>query len=363
MAERDDAFRLAAARDAAGALRTRFEAAGALCVETAALQPADLLLDLYGEDIRARAFVTRDPVHGEFMLRPDYTVPVARMHMTGKVQAARYTYLGPVWRMQPPGSLRPAESLQVGYELFDHGDRAAADAEVFGLMADILASDGLDMTVGDMGILIAAVAGLDTPERRKAALRRHLWRPNRFRRLLEQFCRPDREPARETGAADAGTRRLVGLRSREEIDRRLGELELEARTPPLAAEEVTTLAAVLDLRGTLVTAMRELEGLAAGMPALLPAVETMAARADALRSVRVDVDGLRFDASHGRANMEYYDGFVFGFRAASLPGRPVVASGGRYDALTGVLGRGRQVPAVGGVIRPEVLAAVRSGTS
>ncbi len=359
---RDDAFRLAAVREAAGELRARFEAAGARCVETAALQPADLLLDLYGEDIRARAFVTRDPVHGEFMLRPDYTVPVARMHMTGKVSAARYTYLGPVWRMQPPGSLRRAESLQVGYELFDQGDRAAADAEVFGIMADMLASDGLEMTVGDMGILIAAVAGLDTPERRKTALRRHLWRPGRFRRLLEQYCRSGRPP-RKPFPDGSGKHRLVGLRSQDEIDARLRELEVEARTPPLAVEEVATLAAVLDLRGTFAGALGELERLAAGMPALLPAVEAMTARSDALRSVSVDVDRLRFDASHGRANMEYYDGFVFGFHAASLPGRPVVASGGRYDALTGILGCGRPVPAVGGVIRPEVLAEVRSGAA
>jgi hypothetical protein len=34
-------------------------------------------LDLYGENIRARAYVTSDPVLGEKMLRPIYTVPVA----------------------------------------------------------------------------------------------------------------------------------------------------------------------------------------------------------------------------------------------------------------------------------------------
>ena len=33
----------------------------------------------------------------------------------------------------------------------------------------------------------------------------------------------------------------------------------------------------------------------------------------------------------------------------------VVASGGRYDALTTVLGSGRAIPAVGGIIRPDAL--------
>ena len=55
---------------------------GAMRVEPAALQPADVLLDLYGEDIRARAFVTRDE-GAEMMLRPDFTVPIVRLHMDG----------------------------------------------------------------------------------------------------------------------------------------------------------------------------------------------------------------------------------------------------------------------------------------
>ena len=59
--------------------------------------------------------------------------------------------------------------------------------------------------------------------------------------------------------------------------------------------------------------------------------------------------------------MEYYDGFVFGFTAENRPDLPVVASGGRYDALTQVLGQGRSIAAVGGVIRPEVLVAVQEG--
>ena len=65
-----------------------------------------------------------------------------------------------------------------------------------------------------------------------------------------------------------------------------------------------------------------------------------------------DPGALEFEASFGRTTMEYYDGFVFGFFAASRPDLPPVATGGRYDALTRVLGQGREVPAVGGVIRP-----------
>lgn len=49
--------------------------------------------------------------------------------------------------------------------------------------------------------------------------------------------------------------------------------------------------------------------------------------------------------------MEYYDGFVFSFSDRDT----IIASGGRYDALTAVLGSGKEIPAVGGVIRPDAL--------
>jgi ATP phosphoribosyltransferase regulatory subunit len=78
---------------------------------------------------------------------------------------------------------------------------------------------------------------------------------------------------------------------------------------------------------------------------------------EALRARGVDVARLPFQAGLGRTTMEYYDGFTFSF---DVEGLPAVASGGRYDALTAVLGQGRSIPAVGGVIRPEVLVQVRA---
>ncbi len=114
-----------------------FAEAGALRVEPDALQPADTLLDLYGEDIRARAFVTHDGEQ-ELMLRPDFTVSVVQNHMAQGCEPARYAYAGPVWRRQQAGTARATEYIQAGFELFDGADRAHADAEVFALMARAL---------------------------------------------------------------------------------------------------------------------------------------------------------------------------------------------------------------------------------
>ena len=111
-------------------------------------------------------------------------------------------------------------------------------------------------------------------------------------------------------------------------------------------------------RGTSRPALRDI---AVDLPAISGAVSQLDARAEALSARGVDVDSLDFEASYGRTSMEYYDGFVFGFYAEGRPDLPPVAQGGRYDALTAVLGQGRSIPAVGGVLRPHLMLALKGG--
>lgn len=126
--------RRAAVSSEAKRLEQAFIASGALLIEADSLLSAETLLDLYGEDIRARAYVTHDPVMGERMMRPDFTVPIVERHMSEGAEPARYTYNGPVWRMQDAGSKRATEFLQVGFEVFDRSNPADSDAEVFALL-------------------------------------------------------------------------------------------------------------------------------------------------------------------------------------------------------------------------------------
>ena len=92
------------------------------------------------------------------------------------------------------------------------------------------------------------------------------------------------------------------------------------------------------------------------MPAIADATDRLAARLRDLSALGVDPETIHFDARHGRQTMEYYDGFTFSFTAPGRTDWPPVASGGRYDALTAVLGQGAAIPAVGGIIRPGLLA-------
>lgn len=345
----------------AAALRGAFENAGAVPVEPPILQPAETLLDLYGEDIRARAYVTSDALRGEQMLRPDFTVPVVQMHMAHGAEPARYTYAGEVFRRQEDDPDRPNEFVQVGYEVFDRKDPAAADAEVFALIADALRGLAVTPVTGDIGVLMAAVTALDTTEARKNALMRHIWRPARFRQLLDRFAGRTPEPATRAAllagevADDAPA---IGKRTTSEITSRIAALRADARAAPISADQVTFIEALLDLKDALPNALSRLDALAQKTPAIAPAVTRIAARASALQARGIATDTLTFQASFGRASMEYYDGFVFGFTADAHPDWPAIASGGRYDALTQRLGQGAAIPAVGGVMRPGLMLAL-----
>lgn len=358
-----------AIRAEAERLFSAFCAAGAAPVETAILQPAGTLLDLYGEDIRARAYVTADPLEGEMMLRPDFTVPVVQAHMAARAEEpARYCYMGEVFRKQDHLGARSREYLQVGYEIFDGSAPARADAEVFARIAGLLAGLPVRPVTGDIGILMAAVRGLETSARRKAALLRHIWRPQRFRALLDRFAGRAPVPAARAqlleklakGApgdliAQAGP--LIGLRSEEDIAARAAALLEDASVKPLAAPEAALLYDLLGLQAPARAALDHLRGITPLLPAIAPAVDRFAARLEALQAHGIAVETLPFEASLGRTSMEYYDGFTFVFLGEA--DMPPVASGGRYDALTVQLGAGRSIPAVGGILRPHLVAGLR----
>jgi len=351
--------------DRARAFQGTFAEQGAVIADADYLQPADILLDLYGEDIRARAFTTQDPLRGEQMLRPDFTVPIVQAHMAHGAEPARYTYMGKVFRKQEEYESRPTEYVQVGFEIFDGSDPAAADAEVFATIAVLLSDVPVTPVIGDIGILRSAVQGLNTTEVRRAALMRHLWRPQRFKALLDRFSgatptSPTREKLLAMENPLAGLDTVLGLRRKSEIEQRIAVIREDATADLLSEGERDLLDALLTVRETAPNALSVLRDISVDLGSISDAVDVLSTRLDALSARGMNVDDLAFEASYGRTSMEYYDGFVFGFEAPADRNLPPVATGGRYDALTTVLGGGTGVPAVGGVIRPAAVVALEA---
>src|SRR5271155_5188886 len=101
----------------AQALVGSYMRAGYAQTEPAVLQPAEPFLDLSGEDIRRRMFLTTDPDGRELCLRPDLTIPVSRDYLASSSagKAAGFCYLGAVFRHREAA---PSEFLQAGIESF-----------------------------------------------------------------------------------------------------------------------------------------------------------------------------------------------------------------------------------------------------
>jgi len=273
-----------------------------------------------------------------------------------------------VFRRQEDDATRANEYLQVGYEVFDRSNPAETDAEVFALIQNALGDAPVRATVGDIGILMTAVDGLNTSERRKSALRRHIWRPKRFRALLDRFAGRVETPAARQALiasddpmAQAGPQ--IGLRSAAEVAERIDVLKFDATLDPISAVEVDLIEAILQVRETCRNALVQLRDIAVDLPSITGAVTRLGERFEALDARGVETSTLMFETSYGRTSMEYYDGFVFGFHATDHAGLSPIATGGRYDALTQRLGKGDAIPAVGGVIRPDLLIQIAGDAS
>jgi ATP phosphoribosyltransferase regulatory subunit len=355
-------------------LAEAFAAYGAAPIHVPHLHPAEAMLDIYGEDLRTRAFLFDDPVQRtELCLRPDFTVPVALAHgAAGWDRAASYSCGGAVFRRQDGGTARPVEFQQAGIETFGQTDRTAADAGIFALIYRCLSDQGIaapQATLGDLGIIFAVLDALEMPGTRRAALKRHVWRPARFQHLITQAVTPPAPSTLRTeilslaahpnaltarATSDTGGEE-VGQRTVADVADRVAALAAAEAEPRMSQREADLIAAVLAVSGPAEAATERLDHAtrSAGID-ISPTLEQLAARHAAITAEGVPADALWFNAAFGRT-LEYYDGFVFELRATGGSDHPPLGGGGRYDAMTARLGAARPVPAVGAMIRPEAV--------
>lgn len=357
-------------------LSEHFESEGATRLSLPFMYPSETLLDLYGEDLRTRAFVYGDAERdGEVCLRPDFTVPVALAHgERGWDEKAAYTYQGTVFRRQPNNADRPVEYLQAGMERFGDSDVAASDAAVFLSLMNGLGKLGVpdvSATLGDLSIVLAVLDALEMPSFRREALKRHLWRPRRFQDLIARACRSDERTASAPvevspiegdiggrSMSDAGE--IVGMRSERDVEDRLAELARQANAAAMPYADAKLISNVLSVKGPAQKAAECLRRLTENAEVDIEvSLLRFEKRLELITDETRNALDLHFDATFGRT-LEYYDGFVFELRTASGVAHPPLAGGGRYDAMTRRLGASRQVPAIGGIVRPEaVLEALK----
>ncbi|HWX71642.1 MAG TPA: ATP phosphoribosyltransferase regulatory subunit, partial [Xanthobacteraceae bacterium] len=342
---------------------------------------AEPFLDLSGEDIRRRLFLTSDPHGRELCLRPDLTIPVSRAYLQSPraSEAAGFCYLGSVFRHREGAE---AEFVQAGIESFARHDKASADAEMLTLGLEATALYGLttpQIRIGDVGLFSAFVAALDLAPawkrrlikdfNRKSTLAHDLdrlaltaaSRPPEYQGVLAALAGSDPNAARHLVAdllSIAGIE-AVGGRSVDEIAERFLEQSALGAGTRLPHETRALIERFLSVRADPDEAASELHALAADAAiALDAALDLFETRTGFLAARGVDVQSLEFATAFGRG-FDYYTGFVFELHDARAKG-PLVA-GGRYDGLLSRLGAPEPIAAVGFAASIEELAACAGG--
>ena len=369
----------------AEALVASYERAGYARVAPAMLQPAEPFLDLSGEDIRRRMYLTTAPGGDEFCLRPDLTIPVSRDYLASSVagKPAGYCYLGPVFRHR---SDAPAEFLQAGIESFGRADKAAADAEMLSLGLEATAHYGVtapDIHIGDVALFASLIAGLDLPPAWKRRLIKDFNRKTNLAHDLDRLvlggnnARPEYQGvlAALAGSDPKGAHALVtdllsiaginavGGRSIGEIADRFLEQSALGASAKLPRDVRGLIERFLVIQGNpdeAAAAMRALAREVKIAPALAPALDQFESRTGFLEARGVDVKRVQFSTAFGRG-FDYYTGLVFELTDPKRTGDPLVA-GGRYDELLSRLGATDLIPAVGFAVWIERLAVYGDAT-
>lgn len=368
----EDNHMLAGAADEtmARAVLEVFQRHGYARAEPDILQPSDIFLDVSGEDMRKRMFMTQDGDGRDWCLRPEFTIPVCRAHLASARahEVGAYAYLGPVFRMRTGES---GEFQQSGIESLGRSDAEAADAEVIALTVEAVSVAGLarpEIRLGDVAVLRGVLRGLNLP----AVAQRRLMRAISAGEGAQAVNRLD-APSNTQGSQHAGLVAAlagqdpkaaksfvedvlsiagissVGGRTAGDIASRFlaRASEREQVVDPEARQIITQ---VLEISGDLDRAAAALRALTddAGLD-LTAELDAMEARTGFIAARGLDVAAMRFDAGFAR-NLDYYTSFIFELHDPA-PGAPKpVAGGGRYDTLLGKLGSPEAVPAVGASI-------------
>jgi ATP phosphoribosyltransferase regulatory subunit len=372
-------------------LRDLFAARGAGMVDVAILQPADPFLDMAGEDLRRRIFLTESETGEQLCLRPEFTIPVCLDHISTQAGTPRrYAYLGEVFRQRRDGR---AEFYQAGIEDLGDPDIAAADARLIAdahaLLDAALPGRALSVTLGDQAVFEAVLAALGLPRGWQKRLARAFGAPDLLEAALADLSRGPvagaTSAAGPVGAALPDVSDRDGLlahiaqamdragispgagRTPEEIARRLVE-KTEMTSVRLPGRALSALKAFLDIDVPLEDAAAALAAFARDTGLVLDgALAIFAARAEAVQAAGLPGGAVRYDAAFGRP-LDYYTGLVFeitdaglrttGVRPLAASARPL-AGGGRYDRLLTLLGASTPIPGVGFSVWLDRIEALR----
>ncbi|TDK37532.1 ATP phosphoribosyltransferase regulatory subunit [Rhizobium deserti] len=347
-----------------GRLLDDFAARGAMRIDTPVIQPAAPFLDMAGEDLRRRIFLTESETGESLCLRPEFTIPVCLRHIESATGTPRrYCYLGEVFRQRRDGD---NEFYQAGIEDLGETATASADAravtDAVQILGHLLPGRRLSVTLGDQAVFEAVVRALGLPAGWQKRLIQAFGNSELIKQILLRLASPQPVAGLSADMASLVRQDEAALishidrtmqdtgystnasRSPREIAARLKE-KLSLAETRLDGTALLLLSEFLSLELPLADASAALAGFAdaAGL-SLGSALHRFQERANALAELGIDLSRITYRAAFGRP-LDYYTGLVF--EVSKAGDEAVLAGGGRFDRLLTLLGARQDIPAVG----------------
>ena len=352
--------------DIAADLASYFATTSSEAVNIPILQPADPFLDMAGEDLRSRIFLTENENGDSLCLRPEFTIPVCRNHIAlNAATPKRYSYIGEVFRQRREGG---TSFHQAGIEDLGGDNQPASDArslsDALNAVHQAAPHASLQVLLGDQSVFEAVLASLGLPRGWQKKLARTFGNaeqlqlalqdlssprtgngvPERLRQLLNEQGEDALVAALAQEMQEAGISPVAG-RSPAEIARRLMEKQQLAAVQ-LADRVLTALKTFLSIRVPLdqatvqLTEFAEQSGLDLGS-----ALQGFGKRVEEMRKAGIDLSIVTYDAGFGRP-LDYYTGLVYEVTSRDAD-CGVIVGGGRYDRLLTLLGAKERISGVG----------------
>ncbi len=338
-------------------LRNHFLRYGYLPQETRIVDDADLFLTKAGDQVIDRMFIFQR--HGrELAFRPEFTTLAAKQYASDETlhgEVVRWQFAGPTFSIDEKTTNAP--SLSFGAELIGVDDQRADEEIICALLGGLLQLELTNPTlvISDVGLITAVLNQFKIDLITQRFFIQHLsvlhdMGLGTFMEKLRDYL-PDSKPGEEQNhdetapsienLINSGTTSNIGVRTPTDIARRLAGKHKRASEYDRIEQAAKLLKNILQQESNYLDIASILDRLAPVSQKIKPILVKLQRLIDLLKIQAPNVEVLV--QSDLALSWEYYTGLVFEVHAE---GR-MVASGGRYDDLIGLMGHSSGAPAVG----------------
>jgi ATP phosphoribosyltransferase regulatory subunit len=330
-----------------------FKKNGFVLSEPDVLLDSEYIIRRSGENFRKLMLTFEDDTGKSICLRPDLTVASCIKYLKENSKTtSKIFYSGQAYRR----STNPKEKIindQLGVEIIGSKKKAIDDEKILKTILksiDKTKIGNITIKVGDVSLFEKLIESLKIPERWKLRLKRHFWRPQYFKDLLNRLeTDSDVDPI----AIDLDKKKFSEMKNldqnKEIANRKVSEIlsrfDRKIKDPRSFSENkkiVKIIRAYLKIN----CSISKIERILKNFIKKYKLSKNILSDLTAIKNLSKISYKTIFSTNFGR-DIEYYTGIVFEIYNSS---KKEIARGGRYDGLLKSLGSKKNISAVGAAI-------------